>query len=436
MRNKVLSFLTCLLMVSIYNCISVSTGRCEEAGEENQEPETCADNYYLVKDNGKNKKLRVCYQSNGSQNGDIFVYLEEGNKRRIVLSSQGRAAIFSHGNKIYPDISVPWHISAEENTSSDYVWNGHSYEYRDLKKTINLSATALLLFKEGKIDEAITMWENAIALNTGGLSAESYNNFGYAYYKKAKTSMQPEYYEKAAKYLEFSIQMQPKRWAAHLNLADVYLEQRDFSSAIQHYKKLLELKPDYKYASKIREKISRLSSEHGEYASIVLHKDSTTTNTAQDLPTGILFQDFPPLTLPKSNELSKILADEDYEDNGAVNGYKLDLNGDGIDDYLIQSPMGLCGTGGCGFIIIDGKSFRKIGDFFGGAIIISDKKVDGYSMVQRLKYTGSDSAEIESYIYRGNEYELVTKNIYSGKTLDKQLGQLRSIVKKVRKKNS
>jgi len=130
MKIKVLSILTCLLMVSIYNSISVSTGICEEAREENQEPETCENNYYLVKDNGKNKKLRVCYQSNGSQNGDVFVYLEEGKNRKIVLSSQGRAAIFTRGNKLYPDVSVPWHISAGENLSTDYFWNGHSYEER------------------------------------------------------------------------------------------------------------------------------------------------------------------------------------------------------------------------------------------------------------------------------------------------------------------
>jgi len=422
-------------MVSIYNCISVSTGICEEIEEENQEPEACEDNFYLVKDNGKNKKLRVCYQSNGSQNGNVFVYLEEGKKRRSVLSSQGRTAIFSKGNKIYPDISVPWHISAEENASSDYVWNGHSYEYRDLKKTISLSAKALLLFKESKTDEAITMWEEAIALNTGGLSAESYNNLGYAYYKKAKARKNDEYYEKAEEYLKYAIQMQPKRWVAYLNLADIYLEQGDFSSAIKHYNKLLELKPDYKNASLIRKKVSKLNLEHGAVSTstVILDDSITQTDTANNFPTGILFQSFPPLTLPNSDELSKILANEDYEDNGPVNGYKLDLNGDGIDDFLIQSPMSLCGTGGCGLIIIDGKSFRKIGDFFGGSIIILDKKVDGYAMIQMLKYTDSDSAEIVSYIYRGAEYKSTTKSIYSGKTLDKLLGKLRSVVKKVRK---
>lgn len=426
MNNKVLSILTSLLMVCIYNFISVSTGICKEV---NQVPEACEDNYYLVKDNRKNKKLRVCYKLNGSQNGDIFVYLEEGKKRRVVLSSHGSAIFFSYGSKEYPDISVPRRISAEEHTSSNYVWNGHSYE------SISLSAIPLLLFKEGKVDEAITMWEEAIALNTGGLSAENYNNLGYAYYKKAKTSNNDEYYEKAEKYLKYAMQVQPKRWVAYLNLADVYLEQGDFSSAIKHYNKLLELKPDYKNASLIKEKVSKLNLELEAVSTstVILDNSVTPTDTANNLPTGILFQSFPPLTLPKSDELSKILANEDYEDNGPVNGYKLDLNGDEIDDFLIQSPMSLCGTGGCGLIIIDGKSFRKIGDFFGGSIIILDKKVDGYAMIQMLKYTDSDSAEIESYIYRRTEYESITKSIYSGKTLDKLLGKLRSVVKKVRK---
>lgn len=264
MRIKVLSILTCLLVVIIYNCISVSTGRCEEAGEENQEPETCEDNYYLVKDNGKNKKLRVCYQSNGSQNGDIFVYLEEGKKRRIVLSSQGRAAIFSQGKKLYPDISVPWHISAEENDYTDYVWNGNTYEHRDAKKSKNNSAKALSLFKTGKIDDAIKLWESAIQLEAGGLSTEDYNNLGYAYYVKAKSSKLPDLYEEAEKYLQIALEHQPKRWVAHLNMADVNVEQNDFIGAIKHYKKLLELKPDYKNATSIREKISNLILEPRE----------------------------------------------------------------------------------------------------------------------------------------------------------------------------
>lgn len=54
-------------------------------------------------------------------------------------------------------------------------------------------------------------------------------------------------------------------------------------------------------------------------------------------------------------------------------------------------------------------------------------------MIQKLKYTDTDSAEVVSYIYRGTEYEPTTESIYSGKALDKQLGKLRSVVKKVRK---
>jgi hypothetical protein len=152
------------------------------------------------------------------------------------------------------------------------------------------------------------------------------------------------------------------------------------------------------------------------------------TFAAEKTTTGIIFGSFPTVTLPENDKLANILADEDY--NEPYKGYKIDLNGDGIDDFVLEAPDGLCGTGGCGYLIIDGKSFRKIGDFFGGGIIISNEKVNKHLIVKRLQYSGPETAQIETYIYKGNEYILKNTKKHSGKALKNQLAGLQRIEKK------
>lgn len=148
---------------------------------------------------------------------------------------------------------------------------------------------------------------------------------------------------------------------------------------------------------------------------------------AEKTTTGIIFASFPMVTLPGNDKLLRVLSDQDFDE--PHKGYKIDLNGDGIDDFVLEAPDALCGTGGCPYLIIDGKSFRKIGELFGGHIIISYDKKNKYLVVKRLQYSGPETAKIESYIYKGKEYILQNTRKYTGKALENQLEGLLRIGK-------
>nr|WP_284694552.1 tetratricopeptide repeat protein [Geomonas sp. Red32] len=190
--------------------------------------------------------------------------LEEGKNSRSVLSAGGSAAGFAPGKAAYPDIEVSWHFSADESPSTRYIWNGHNYEEQAAKPVKKRAKKALELYKSGKVEEAIKIWEEAYQQSAASLSAEDYNNLGFAYYTVAKRQNSAENYVKAHTYLDIALQAQPKRWTAHLNLADLYAEEKMFTAAIEEYQKVLELKPDYKHAAALRDKISQLKLEPRE----------------------------------------------------------------------------------------------------------------------------------------------------------------------------
>ena len=260
-RLIVLLFLPVVIaicMVAKGDCGSFSQPQADE-----QKPEMLCpkEEFYQVKDKGRNKKLKICYQSNSSQNGDIFVYLHDGKNEKLVLSTQGRSVNFNPNKEGFPDVTAYWHFSMEDNPETVYVWNGHSYEHRDTKAAKALSKRALKSFRDGKSEDAIKLWEEALGLETGTFSAEDYNNLGFAYYTLAKKIHSVQLYNKAEEYIKSALQVNPKRCVAHLNMADLYAEQSEFIGAIDHYKKVLELNPDYKHAGYIEEKISKLRLE-------------------------------------------------------------------------------------------------------------------------------------------------------------------------------
>ena len=131
------------------------------------------------------------------------------------------------------------------------------------KKSKRLNKEALEYFKKGNIDKAIAIWEKAKGLAIiPGLgftsNAEVLNNLGFAYHKLAKKTESDEHYNRSLYYLDATIQVDYKRWEAHLNLGDLYLEMNSPKDAVESYEKLLELNPTYKNADKIKAKIATL----------------------------------------------------------------------------------------------------------------------------------------------------------------------------------
>lgn len=132
----------------------------------------------------------------------------------------------------------------------------------NMTRATELDKKAVELFKKGSINEAIDIWneaKNLAILPELGQTAHAavLNNLGFAYYKLYLKERDSENYTLAKTNLEDSLISAP-RWTAYLNLADLYFEGNEHEKALSYFEMLLEIKPNYKYAKKIHEKIDSI----------------------------------------------------------------------------------------------------------------------------------------------------------------------------------
>ncbi len=154
---------------------------------------------------------------------------------------------------------------------------------KELSESYQLNDQALKLFKKGKIKESIAVWEKAskLAINpeTGYANAEVLNNLGFAYYKLGS-----QYYPKASEILHQAQSADPQRWTAYLNLGDLYEATNDHAMAIEFYKKVLDLNPDYKQSAVLIAKIKKVDKKYAFIRRPVISRQivdaSTDTATA------------------------------------------------------------------------------------------------------------------------------------------------------------
>jgi tetratricopeptide (TPR) repeat protein len=221
--------------------------------------------YELPEGSQGKQALFVVYESTGSQNCPILVYLRTNEGCLNVLYTEGSGIRFQKSKKkVFPDIEVYWHYSADDTpTLGSYTWDGNKYVDVETAKSQELYLQALKLFRKGDIRGAIEFWERSIKLAIiPGLgltsNSEALNNLGYAYYKLAEKTKSKEHLELALTYLEQTTEVSPERWIAYLNLGDLYIVLDRPNEALHSYQELLKLNPNYKYASKIRKKIKSL----------------------------------------------------------------------------------------------------------------------------------------------------------------------------------
>jgi len=232
---------------------------------------------YRVDDNNN---LYAVYESNGSKNPFIYIYLKTSGGCRVLLSTQGSVVRFvkDSANK-FPDVEASWHIGADESSSTYYIWDGRRYVSYQAGDSERLNRVALEYFKKGDIDRAIEVWEKAKKLSIiPGLgftsNAEVLNNLGFAYHKLAKKTKAIQHYRLALHYLDAATQVDYKRWEAYLNLADLYVDIDDQAAALKNYQKVLELNPSYKYANKIKDSIAKI--KNGNKSTSVILKEIET----------------------------------------------------------------------------------------------------------------------------------------------------------------
>lgn len=110
-----------------------------------------------------------------------------------------------------------------------------------------------------------------------------------------------------------------------------------------------------------------------------------------------------------------MLLDLEYsETTDTVKGIRVDLNGDGVMDYIIQSAPSLCGTGGCGYAVFDGARHKSLGEVRGTLYFLAEK-VRGYPIIVSVTSMGLDLAEYTTSRFNGEAYvEVATREVRTG----------------------
>ena len=91
----------------------------------------------------------------------------------------------------------------------------------------------------------------------------------------------------------------------------------------------------------------------------------------------------------------------EYNERDSIRGVSVDLNGDGVTDYIIQSAPSLCGNGGCRYAIFDGATRREVGQLFGSPVYVLAAMTRGYPVIQTLGHLSAESGTLTTYAFTG-----------------------------------
>lgn len=112
------------------------------------------------------------------------------------------------------------------------------------------------------------------------------------------------------------------------------------------------------------------------------------------------------------SELIKVdLAALNYPKDIPYIGAKVDLNGDGVLDFFVCSHETVCGSGGCQFEIIDGKTGAGVGSMFGNSIYVFERKINGWPIINVYSHGSATSGAFTCLVFDGKLYA-ETSSVY------------------------
>ena len=120
-------------------------------------------------------------------------------------------------------------------------------------------------------------------------------------------------------------------------------------------------------------------------------------------------------SLAKRNQ--DALAALEYDPGEVPSAFSADFNGDGVVDYLIRSSHRLCGTGGCPHILVDGKTDRHLGDFFGG-IAILERRINRHPVIQVVSKYDINATHLTTFVYADGRYRQVAYALLEARGMD------------------
>jgi len=143
-------------------------------------------------------------------------------------------------------------------------------------------------------------------------------------------------------------------------------------------------------------------------------------------PFGIGLQSVTSINVPA--DVRRGVADDlEYDDGDPIKGIATDLNGDGVSDFILQSAPSLCGNGGCVYVLVDGASRRKIGEFFGTPLYVRAERTHGYPNIATYSHLSAASATHTEYSFDGRTYVVMSKRTLEGAVADRMTETLRQI---------
>jgi hypothetical protein len=144
------------------------------------------------------------------------------------------------------------------------------------------------------------------------------------------------------------------------------------------------------------------------------------------LPWGVGPQGVIPIDVPA--EIRSAVSDDlEYDDGEPIKGVTADLDGDSIRDFLLQSAPSLCGNGGCVYVLVDGKTHRKLGEFFGSPLYVYAERTHGHPNIATYNHLSASSATYTEYGFDGSSYVVTSKRTLEGPAADRFTEILRQI---------
>lgn len=143
-------------------------------------------------------------------------------------------------------------------------------------------------------------------------------------------------------------------------------------------------------------------------------------------PWGLEPQSTTPISVPADIRRT-VGPDLDYDEAEPIKGVAADLNGDGIKDYLLQSAARLCGNGGCVYVLCDGATRKKVGQFLGSPLIVRAERVHGYPNIATYSHQSAGSATYTDYSFDGTTYVVTSTRRVEGAAADRLSETLRRV---------
>ena len=109
------------------------------------------------------------------------------------------------------------------------------------------------------------------------------------------------------------------------------------------------------------------------------------------------------IQLPTPIEMSQTFGDLEYE-RAPFLGLLVDLNGDGVPEYLVRAAPARCSERGCPYAIFDGASFHSLGTIFGSVIYVRAARSETFAIINTFSPNGGDSATYTTYAYNHTRY--------------------------------